>query len=219
MGVFDFLKKKEFEEIKQLKSHLDRYKPITPKFISKMKLLTFFALLLFSNITTAQIDNFTLNNRQVIWCKVFESTKTIEEIKNEVRSRNKLKVISVTDSSITGEFSNLIMDYKKAGFTYMGTPMILNESNKFSGSFKIEFKKNRYRATIWDLNSRGMNTTTYGGGIGFGSEITTSMEELLLKNNREEFRKNFYRVNGNIIDITFIDLMDFTFKTTKNDNW
>jgi hypothetical protein len=28
MGLFDFLKKKEFEEIKQLKSHLERYKPI-----------------------------------------------------------------------------------------------------------------------------------------------------------------------------------------------
>ncbi len=29
MGLFDFLKKKEFEEIKQLKSQLERYKPIT----------------------------------------------------------------------------------------------------------------------------------------------------------------------------------------------
>jgi len=29
MGLFDFLKKKEFEEIKQLKSQLDKYKPIT----------------------------------------------------------------------------------------------------------------------------------------------------------------------------------------------
>ena len=29
MGLFDFLKKKEFDEIKQLKSQLERYKPIT----------------------------------------------------------------------------------------------------------------------------------------------------------------------------------------------
>jgi hypothetical protein len=29
MGIFDFLKKKEFEEIKQLKSQLEKYKPIT----------------------------------------------------------------------------------------------------------------------------------------------------------------------------------------------
>ena len=28
MGLFDFLKKKEFEEIEKLKSQLDRYKPI-----------------------------------------------------------------------------------------------------------------------------------------------------------------------------------------------
>ena len=28
MGLFDFLKKKEFDEIKQLKSELERFKPI-----------------------------------------------------------------------------------------------------------------------------------------------------------------------------------------------
>ena len=118
-----------------------------------------------------------------------------------------------------GEFSNVLMNYKKAGFSYMGTPIILNETNKYSGSFKIEFKENRYRATIWNLSSKGMNTTLYSDGIGFGSEISTSLEQLLLKNNREEFRKNFYKVNGKIIDTTFIDLMDFTVETVKNDKW
>ena len=110
-------------------------------------------------------------------------------------------------------------DYKKAGFSYMGTPIILNETNKFSGTFKIEFRENRYRASIWNLNSKGMDMTFYSGGIGLGSEINTSLEELLLKNNREEFRKNFYKVNGKIIDVTFIDLMNFTGETKENDKW
>lgn len=184
-----------------------------------MNKILFIALLIISNTASAQIENFTLNNRQVTWNKVFESHKTLEIIKKEIESKNNLKITSITDNSFIGEFSNLIMDYKKAGFSYMGTPIILNEANKFSGSFKIEFKENRYRATIWNLSSKGMDMTLYGGGLGLGSEITTSLEQLLLKNNREEFRKNFYRVNGKIIDTTFINLMDFTGETIKNDKW
>ena len=184
-----------------------------------MKKILFITLLICSNITSAQIENFTLNNRQVTWNKVYETPKTKEIVINEIESRNNLKITTVTDNSIVGEFSNLTMDYKKAGFSYMGTPIILNETNKFSGSFKIEFKDNRYRATIWNLISKGMNTTLYSGGLGLGSEITTSLEQLLLKNNREEFRKNAYKVNGKIIDTTFINLMDFTVETIKNDKW
>lgn len=184
-----------------------------------MNKILFITLLICSNITSAQIENFTLENRQVTWNKVFETPKTKEIIKTEIESRNNLKITSVTGDAIIGEFSNLIMNYKKAGFSYMGTPIILNETNKFNGSFKIEFKENRYRATIWNLSSKGMNTALYSGGIGFGSEITTSLEQLLLKNNREEFRKNFYKVNGKILDTTFIDLMDFTIEAKKNDKW
>ncbi|WP_432222048.1 hypothetical protein ACRASX_00455 [Flavobacterium sp. TMP13] len=184
-----------------------------------MKKILFIIFLICSNFTSAQIENFTFDKQQVTWSKVFESTKTKEKIKNEIENRNNLKIISVTDSLIVGEFSNLVMNYKKAGFSYMGSPIILNETNKFNGSFKIEFRENRYRATIWNLSSKGMNTTLYSGGIGFGSEMSTSLEILLLKNNREEFRKNFYKVNGVILDTTFIDLMDFTVETTKNDKW
>jgi hypothetical protein len=184
-----------------------------------MNKILFIALLICSNFALGQPENFTQDNNQVTWSKVFETTKTKEKIKNEIGNRNNLKIISVTDSLIVGEFSNLVMNYKKAGFSYMGTPIILNETNKFNGSFKIEFRENRYRATIWNLSSKGMNTSFYSGGIGLGSEISTSLEQLLLKNNREEFRKNFYKVNGKILDTTFIDLMDFTVETIKNDKW
>jgi hypothetical protein len=184
-----------------------------------MKNRLLIVILFIYNITSAQMENFTLNNHQVTWNKVFETSKTIEIIKAEIESRNNLKITSVTENSILGEFTNILMDYKKAGFSYMGTPIILNETNKFSGTFKIEFRENRYRAGIWNLNSKGMDMSLYSGGFGIGSELTTSLEELLLKNNREEFRKNFYKVNGKIIDITFINLMDFTRETKENEKW
>ncbi len=184
--------------------------------MNKILLIT---LLVCANIALGQEENFTLNNQQVKWSKVFETTKTKQKIKNEIENRNNLKIISVNDSLIVGEFSNLLMNYKKAGFSYMGTPIILNETNKFNGSFKIEFRENRYRATIWDLNSKGLNTSLYSEGIGFNSDITTSLEQLLLKNNKEEFRKNFYKINGKILDTTFNDLMNFTAETSNNDKW
>ena len=184
-----------------------------------MKKILLFSLLIISQLLFSQIENFTLSNNQVKWNKVYESSKTLQDVKNEIGGRNNLKIIEENENSIIGEFSNLTMDYKKAGFTYMGTPIVLNETNKFSGSFKIEFKENRYRATIWNLNSKGMNMTLYGGGLGLGSELSTNLEELLLKKGNTEFRKNAYKVVGKIIDTTFQNLMDFTMTSSTNNEW
>lgn len=64
---------------------------------------------------------------------MFETTKTKEEIKNEIESRNNLKIISVTNSSIIGSFQILIMNYaKKLGFHTCGL-CNLNENNDFNG--------------------------------------------------------------------------------------
>lgn len=184
-----------------------------------MKKLFLFTIIFCSQIALAQMENFTLTDRQVTWRKVYETTKTKEDIKVTIASRNNLKITNITDSLIIGEFSNLTMDYKKAGFSYMGTPIILNETNKFFGSFKIEFKEDRYRASIWNLTSKGMNTALYSDGFGISSELTTSLEQLLLKSNRVEFRKNFYKTNGKIIDVTFNDLLDFNSEVLKDDKW
>ena len=102
-----------------------------------MKKILLLSLLIISKLLFSQIENFTLNNNRVTWNKVYESTKTLDDVKKEIEGRNNLKIIDVKENSIIGEFSNLIMDYKKAGFTYMGTPIVLNETNKYSGSFKI----------------------------------------------------------------------------------
>ena len=64
-----------------------------------------------------------------------------------------------------------------------------------------------------------MNTALYSDGFGISSELTTSLEKLLLKSNRVEFRKNFYKTNGKIIDVTFNDLLDFNSETFKDDKW
>ena len=64
MGLFDFLKKKEFDEINQLKSKLERYKPIhdiETEIENQKKILEQFKLLKQSEVKTVE-DNFSKLN-------------------------------------------------------------------------------------------------------------------------------------------------------------
>jgi hypothetical protein len=64
MGLFDFLKKKEFDEINQLKSKLERYKPIDnieTEIENQKKILEQFKLLKQSEVKTVE-DNFSKLN-------------------------------------------------------------------------------------------------------------------------------------------------------------
>jgi hypothetical protein len=63
-----------------------------------------------------------------------------------------------------------------------------------------------------------MTMTMYGAGLGLGSDLDTTLETMVL-NKKGEVRKGFAKVAGKIIDVTFIDLMDFNKTEINNDNW
>lgn len=179
----------------------------------------FLLLILVSGFTFAQIENFVIDGSQVSWQKVYETDNGFEEIIESLKNRNNLIIKEKNESSIEGEISNLIMDYRKAGFSRMGTPFVLNDDNKYSGYFKIEFKDGKYRASARNITSKGASLTLYSGGLGMGSNLDTSLEQMAL-NNKGEIRKSFPKVAGKIIDATFINLFDFTKKKdVKKDEW
>lgn len=175
-------------------------------------------LIFISSFAFGQTENFVITNGQVQWQKVYETTTTFDEILKVVKNKNNIKITEQTENTISGEFKGLIMNYRKAGHTYMGTPIVLNETNKYYGLFKIEFKDGKYRATIRNVASEGMTMTIYGAGLGLGSDLDTTLEAMAL-NKKGEMRKGFPKVAGKIIDVTFLDLMDFTKVEEKNDNW
>lgn len=179
----------------------------------------FLLFVLISGFTFAQIENFVFDGSQVSWQKVYETDKSFEELIESLKNRNSLIIKEKNENSIEGEISNLIMDYRKAGFSRMGTPFVLNDDNKYSGYFKIEFKDGKYRASARNITSKGASLTLYSGGLGMGSNMDTSLEKMAL-NNRGEVRKAFPKLAGKIIDTTFINLFDFT-KTEdiKKDEW
>lgn len=165
------------------------------------------------------MENFVIEGTQVSWEKVYQTEKNLEQVIESLKNRNNLLIKEKTANSIEGEISNLIMDYRKAGFSRMGTPFVLNDDNKYSGYFKIEFKEGKYRATARNITSKGASLTLYSGGIGMGSNLDTSLEKMAL-NNRGEVRKAFPKLAGKIINTTFVNLFDFTkIDEIKKEDW
>ena len=178
----------------------------------------FLLFIFISGFAFGQMENFVVNDGQVQGQKVYETTKTFDEIQKAVKNKNNVKITEQTENTIIGEFTDVIMNYKKAGFGYLMTPIVLNETNKYNGFFKLDYKDGKYRVTIRNVKSEGMSMTMFGGGIGLGSDLDTTLEMMVL-NKKGEVRKGFAKVAGKIIDVTFIDLMDFNKTEINNDSW
>lgn len=99
------------------------------------------------------IDNFKVENKTVSYVSVhtIEGT-TKDELKKlmlrKLSSDSKLTISSsiTIDDQIDGAFKELVLDYKKYGFSYFNiASWILHPA---SGSFTIQFKDDRYRIII-----------------------------------------------------------------------
>lgn len=155
------------------------------------------------------MENFVIENSQVSWQKVYETNKNFDQLITSIKNRNSIIIKEQNENIVEGEISNLVMDYRKAGFSRMGTPFVLNGDNKYFGYFRIEFKDGRYRVTARNITSKGQSLTLYSGGLGMGSNMDTNLENMAI-NGHGEIRKNFPKVAGKIIDTTFTNLFDFT---------
>ena len=179
-------------------------------------------LLLVFNISIlaiAQESAFIISNKQVVWQRIYQSTKTPAEVKNILLTTGKIKFTGEDTNTLTGEFSDFMMDFKGAGYTKMGTPIYLANSTKFSGNFKIEFKEGKYRATATNINSKGNSTTLYYGGISIGDNGENTLEEFALTNDREYFKGTFEGRASRIINYSFAQLFDVSKYDNSDDNW
>lgn len=184
-----------------------------------MKKTLLIILLNISILSFAQEAAFIISNKQVVWQRIYESTKTPAEIKSILLATGKIKFTTEDSNTLTGEISDFIMDYKGAGYTKMGTPMYLANSSKFSGNFKIEFKEGKYRATATNINSKGNRTTLYYGGISIGDNGENTLEEFALTNDREYFKSTFDGRASRIINYSFALLFDASKYAKNDDNW
>ncbi|WP_407532955.1 hypothetical protein [Elizabethkingia anophelis] len=189
--------------------------------MKKILLLTF---VIISSYVFCQDKMFYTNNKQVVWENIFKTDKSIQEIKSILNSSGKIKFNGETENSLNGDINDFVMDYKGAGYTLMGTPNYLNQSNKFYATFKLDTKEGRYRVVITNIRSKGNKLSLYTGGSGLGMGLSGSgennIEDFVLKNDRETFRGGFTGRESKIIDYSFTNLFDVSkYQNISNDNW
>ncbi|MGH1520591.1 hypothetical protein [Chryseobacterium sp. JK1] len=184
-----------------------------------MKKIFLFFIIYFSIFTHAQESAFVISNKQVLWQRVYESSKTIAEVKDILLSTGKIKFTGEDTHILNGEISDFIMDFKGAGFTSMGTPIYLKNSSKFFGNFKIEFKEGKYRVTATNIKLKGDSLSIFSGGIGFTSSGDDNLESYALTNDREFFKSAFDGRASRIVNYSFAQLFDVSKYSKHDDNW
>ncbi|MDP9961268.1 hypothetical protein [Chryseobacterium lathyri] len=161
----------------------------------------------------AQVSNFSLDNSQVQWQKVYETTLTQEEIISLAKDSGKFSVQNGNNENFSGSISELMADYKGAGYSGMSTTFYVQNST-ISGKIKIDLKEDRYRVTVSNI----VLTELYNIGFGSGNNKKVPFEYYVLRNNKSDFTSTFLKRDSKIYDYTFSNLFDFSkYKKTNND--
>lgn len=113
-------------------------------------------LLVLSNlcfIATAQvtgIGNFKVDNRTVVWQKVYECSGDANQITKDILTQGPFT--NVDTVAKTCKIDDYKLSYRKYGLTFFETPDYLSDG-VWIGSVRIEVKPNKYRVTITNLQN------------------------------------------------------------------
>lgn len=173
-------------------------------------------LLLFPVLFFSQVENFTANNRQLSWGKIYETSLSKNDLINILKSSGKFSITSEDDNSIFGSTKNIMADYKGAGFTTMGTTIYVQNSS-IGSNFKIDFKENKYRVTINNIILTELVSPI--GSFLKTQDPNIALEMYVLKNGKDEFRGTFEKRDAKIFNYTFTNLFDFSKYKKSPDNW
>lgn len=126
-----------------------------------MKKLLFAILLLTSVLAFSQNKNFSVENNLITWKLVYEDSTTVSQLRNNPRLE------FVTDS--TGYIKKTNFEDKKL--------------NQMTGEFKLETKKGKYRASVFNIKFFVEPIGLYSGGISMQTISEFTIEKSLLKKN------------------------------------
>lgn len=160
--------------------------------------------------------NFSAENNQVEWQKIYETNLTKVEIENILKTKGIFKNIQSEENSITGDIENISADYKGAGSSGMMTSFYV-QNTTIAGRFKIEFKEGKYRTILNAINLKTSNNLSGGGFNVMSANSTQPLSDYALKNS--EFRKSFLKSDAKIYDYTFSNLFDFSKYKKKSESW
>lgn len=172
-----------------------------------------FLLIAFSLITSISIqaqsenENFYLSNNEVSWKKVYETTKSKQDVINYFKESGLFWSTETVADTLFCKLKAQHVDETKTGVA--GVPAIVNKT-AFKGLVRIELKDKKYRVIFSNIILVG------DGEILKKGEEQTFEYNFLTKENTE-YRPGFLKKPNSIYNITFSNLFEIASK--KKDDW
>ncbi len=152
------------------------------------------------------------DDNTVIWQKIFDTDKGIEELYEDVINSGKLMDVVLLNDKITAKLVKNSVNFKALGYNRGQVPMYIGTGD-FSAFITIQVKDNRYRVTIQDI------IVTINKNIGLGERgEDTHLEEYVL-NKRGQFNSSFLYDAVRILEDYFTSLCVFESKSYINNEW
>ena len=176
----------------------------------KIILITLIVLTSINAEAQDEYDNFKIENRDVIWQKVFETKLSKEEVITYLKENGNISYLEISDNKLTGQLTKVEADYKGFGKTEMGTTIYIARS--FFNAFTIiDFKDNRYRVTLKNIRL----IQKYSDALSEEGQ-KTSLKTYAVKNRKPLLRNSFKGSPSGILNYTFTKI----FTATKgSDDW
>jgi len=180
-----------------------------------MRIFTISTLLFISILLSAQKNssNFILNNKHVIWQKVYPTSLSYHNLSNVIIKSGVVKEYTFSDNYIIGEIREINIDL----FDYLHNNLFSLTKNFPNGSVNafvlIEFKGDKYRVTLKHINC----TVNVSDSIKF-YYVTHAIENEVLTRSRDKFKLWFDGSISEEMDSVLVEIFDFNAKT-EDDSW
>ncbi|MDB4293518.1 hypothetical protein N9954_08935 [Maribacter sp.] len=164
---------------------------------------------LFFLVQPSKTANFSIENGQLIWQKVYATELSKEQLIQEIRNSGTFKNSSVFEEKLTAEISELYLDYDGYGEKSLLPPL---NSRYIKSYVIIDFKENKYRVTLKSIKLTPIIT----GGESYDSTI--ALERVALQKEGGGFKDKFLKKTSKIMDFTFQKITHFK-EIEKKDDW
>lgn len=176
-----------------------------------MKYFLFF--LIVSSFSFNQVkhheSDFKIIDNVLIWDKVYETNKTIDDIYKILKTNNYFKNVEKLDTTITFETIEKVTPHQKHRKSSFVSSFMFKRK-RYSGY--IDFKDNRYKVSIQNIEFIDDDARLNN------FEITTNLEQYVLNNKKNDFKKTAQILNSLVaFDNYFKSIFDFNKEVIKDD--
>lgn len=171
-----------------------------------------------ANSQTDSLSNFILSQDLTVkYQYIFTQRDTldIKDLNKFIASKSNINNVATEGNTITGNITNMRVNYEKYGGKYMSTLIILNHD--LNANFIIELKGNRYRLTIKDMVFTDKESLMAYDTA--NSDVNqTKLEDMVVKKRKQTFKTSGTITKG--LSYTNQHFKDtFTYITPKKEDW